>query len=257
MQIRKDLRDISNTVEHLFELSGYFRENFLNFGRIWHAEGRAGASLDNIYKINDPELKKGVKKEKEKFIKIVEDVYKAGRGTAHTLSLALTDINSIEICPTIQEYINKIRAYQGWIDEDKKTLSSCEVIISHKKNYNVDYAAISQMIVLHRQQLKILRSFDADLRNIENSERCRIEASDLCRDWITITEAANITGNTKGHISRLAKNGKIVQNHKEGKNIRVSEISVSVYLRKQKERLELRDALDLIKDTKKQIPDKH
>lgn len=163
--IRPDLEDVSNTIKHLYLLADYFRRNNVErWSDLWYANKRAGESLESIYSTDDP-----------KFIQGVKEVYRRGRDTAVTLSSQLTVINRIDFCPRVKDFIDEIRSYQGWIEEDEKVISKCEQVVSEKKSYKVNYWAIERMLQLHKQQLKILRDLDGDLHAIENSDRYKLE----------------------------------------------------------------------------------
>lgn len=165
LTIRPDLQDISNTIKHLYVLARYFqRNNVERWSDLWYAGKRAGESLENIHSTGDQE-----------FIKAVKQVYAKGRDTAVTLSDQLPIINYVDYCPRIEDYVNKIRSYQGWIKQDQKIISRCEQVISEKRSYKVDYWSIGRMIRLHKEQLRVLRDLDADLDAIENSERYKLE----------------------------------------------------------------------------------
>jgi hypothetical protein len=160
--IRADLEDISGTIKHLYELADYFkRNNVERWPDLWRNVRRGRKS---IFSTRDQE-----------FIKAVEEVYNHGRDTAVTLSRQLRNINDIESCPCLKDYIDEIRSYQGWIDKDSENISKCEQVISEKNSYNVDYSSIKQMNELHKEQLKILGDLDEDLLAIENSEKYKLE----------------------------------------------------------------------------------
>jgi hypothetical protein len=168
VQIRSDLSDIENTVRHLYELSHYYWDNKVELAKLCHPDGRPYNSLETIHKLSDKE-----------FIKAVEDVCEAAGNTAHSLGIELQDINSVRLFPEIKEFIKKIRSYQEqWIAEDTEILDRCEKLVDEQKYCaEIDYVAIRQIIDLHRKQLKILRSLDADLKAVENSERYKLEES--------------------------------------------------------------------------------
>ena len=161
ISIRPDLKDIENTILHLYELELSFYNYYLKeWSELWHRY-----ELDaDIYQIDDSE-----------FAEIVEKVYSKGIGTALSLAEELTGINHINKYPKIKDYINTLKGHQSWIDKDEKLLKDCKEIINKKSNYKISYYAIRAMVRLHEEQLNIIRGFDSIINTIENSERFRAE----------------------------------------------------------------------------------
>jgi hypothetical protein len=159
-KIRPDLKDISNTIEHLFLLSDNFLDKSGKWERWW----------------NENSIRTRISDDKELF-PIVEEVYARGVETAYSLVDILPKINSIKRCPRLKDYISSIRRIQeNWIPEDEILLSRCEKIISERKFYNnLDFSDIELMLEWHKEHLKIPRDLDSDLAAIENSERYKIE----------------------------------------------------------------------------------
>lgn len=167
-KIRPDLKDISNTIEHLLLLSDYFVEKFIDWSRWW----KEGNKITRIHQTRDKEL-----------IRIVEAVYVRGIETAQALGDILPKINSIKRCPRLKDYISEIKEMQkNWTPEDEKLLSRCEQIISARKSYNLDFSDVELMLRWHKEHLKILRDLDNDLAAIEKSERYKIEEQMQLRD---------------------------------------------------------------------------
>ena len=160
-KVRKDLKDISNTIKHLLLLGESFRQKHCKWTRWWNNN----KTRTNIYQTGDKEL-----------IEAIEGVYARGVETALALSELLPKINSIKHCPRIKDYVSDIKKRQkNWIAEDAKLLSRCEEIISAKKSYGVNFSDIKLMLRWHREQLKVLRGLDSELAVIEGSVRYKIE----------------------------------------------------------------------------------
>jgi|GEM_PF-3506811 len=93
MQVRDDLKDISNTINHLMLISNYL----LDKNREWAKWYNNNCILTRFYDTNDGEV-----------VKAGEYLYSEGIDLAYSLALLLQDINSIECCPKLKDYINKI-----------------------------------------------------------------------------------------------------------------------------------------------------
>ena len=186
-QIRPDLADIANTVNHLLLLSKDFRKKWHEWGRIWYTEHK-NRSLEDIYEINDQE-----------FIDSVEGIYSNGRGLARNLGDLLEVINYIEDCPKLKEYVDCLKSYQHEIDEHNKKIIDCRNLIQIKKHYRIDYYAINEMLELYSIQIEILRNLDNDIIAIEQSERYGIENRDIL-EKIQAKPEASTNGNS--HITQ-------------------------------------------------------
>jgi hypothetical protein len=161
-KIRPDLKDISNTIFHLLQLSDYFRQKSCKWVRWWNND-----VAEYIYRKGDGD---------KELIEAAEWAYRAGVGLAQTLSDVLPKINSIKHHPRLKDYVCEIRQIQGyWIPKDEKLLSRCEQIISARKSSGTDFGDIELMLRWHKEHLKILRKLDTDLAIIEGSERYKIE----------------------------------------------------------------------------------
>jgi len=156
MKVRDDLKDISNTVKHLMLLSKYFLKLNLDWGKWWHNH-----DISSNW-------------EEGEIIQAALRLYSEGRDTAYSLGLILEQINSIETCPRLKDYINRIRDIQkDWITDGEVLLSQCEKLIS-KKNGKSDYSDLQLMMKWHRKTLNILKDLDNELEVIEKSERYKI-----------------------------------------------------------------------------------
>jgi len=167
IEIRPDLKDIENTIKHLYLLADYFNKNNTErWSDLWSPK----------FALNIPEtlVRLDATRDKE-FAEAVVEVYRRGKDTAYSLSILLPLINDITAYPTVKDYIKDVKNCQEWIKNDKEIISKCERIISEKNSYKVDYWAIKEMIKLHKEQLKVLRGLDEDLDAIKNSERYKIE----------------------------------------------------------------------------------
>lgn len=162
IKIRSDLKDISNTIKHFYNLGNYFNEKRRKYGQLWHSKD--GDFISDIYLTKDAD-----------FISTVETLYREGKDSAYALASGLPLINEIEVYPIISVYINKIEAYRkNWKKYDKELIKKCEKIISQRA-YKLNYWNIEKMLEMHKDLLVILENLEGDLNIIRNSSRYKIE----------------------------------------------------------------------------------
>jgi len=194
IEIRPDLKDIENTIVHLYQLGNYFsNNNRRRWSDLWYAKHRGGKSLEDVYALEDQE-----------FAYAVQGLYSDGREVAGTLALELPLINYIDQFPQVHKYVERIESYQkGWIEKDLQMIDQVEQLVARHPDYPVDYWAIRQMIALHREQLEVLRGLDGDLAAIRQSERYRVEsgtAGDDSHGANTSSVASRRSWFTKGRL---------------------------------------------------------
>jgi hypothetical protein len=159
-KVRPDLEDISNTINHLLQLSNYFYQKTCKWGKWWNS-----GVADSIYRKGNGD---------KEIIQAAEWAYSAGAGFAQTLSDVLPKINDIGRCPKLKDYVKQIRDIQNkTIVDDRKLIARCKKIIRARKP--LDYSDVGFMLEWHKEHLKILRDLDNDLAAIEGSERYKIE----------------------------------------------------------------------------------
>lgn len=157
-EIRPDLQDISNTVNHLLQLSDYFSRKANKWTGWWN--NNDSRSSVACY---------------EKLHWFVDRLYGKGVESALTLGQLLQEINVVEFCPRLKKYVEKIRCVQKqWIDEDAEFLSDVKRAIAEYEN-KLCLSDVKLMLRWHEEHLDILRNLDGDLIAIENSERYKIE----------------------------------------------------------------------------------
>jgi len=167
MQIREDLKDISNNVAHLMSLGEYLCNKYREW-TIWWGQNSIYAHL---VKTNDG-----------KVLNIGVNLYYEGRDSVYDLGMLLQEINSIKHCPRLKDYINKVKAFRkDCIPTGEKLLSQCEQIISTRKSCGM-VSDIKLMMDWHKETLNILRNLDSELTAIEGSERYKIEEQMLMQE---------------------------------------------------------------------------
>lgn len=188
-KIRPDLKDISNTVEHLLLLSDYF----VGKGTDWSRWRKENDKITRIHQTRDKE-----------FIQTVEAVYVRGVETAQALGDILPKINSIERCPRLKDYISEIKKIQeNWIPNDRKLIARCKKIIRARKP--LDYSDVELMLRWHKEHLKILRGLDDDLSVIEGSKRYKTEEQKQLQDQTRRNAAPAKGGRIRTYVKRIPR----------------------------------------------------
>lgn len=162
LKIRPDLKDISNTVKHLYALSNYFVKVRSEFGRLWY--GNDSDLQTYLCKIDDLEL-----------LHLMEEFYRTGKDASHTLALELPLINNEERYPVISDYLNKIKkSVESWkkiiiklLDESKKAFL--------KRGGKLGHWKIERLVEIHKEILSNLNALENEFKTIKKSERYKIE----------------------------------------------------------------------------------
>ncbi|MEN6576949.1 MAG: hypothetical protein ABFD90_11450 [Phycisphaerales bacterium] len=176
IEVRADLLDVENTVRHLVSLSEYFKQTQKELSEAWHGGSKPTLSEHSFFNGAD------------KNVGTLVRLYEQADSTAAALYAALPSINNMREYPRVSDYVQAIRSHQGWIEEDRELIDTCNEIVHRRPLRGINYWAVKLIIRLHEEQLRTLAELENDLKAIEKSERVRIEAGQSSIDDVPVVD---------------------------------------------------------------------